>query len=43
MDSRMRAPKKRVGLNKLMKVRSASKIPEFEDNEPTDKKNLGSF
>ena len=38
----MRAPKKRVGLNKLIKIRnSTSKIPEFEDTKRNDKKSLG--
>lgn len=44
MDGRMRAPQKskRIGLNnKQLKVRSTSKIPEFETDKRADKKSLG--
>lgn len=45
MDGRMRAPQKskRVGLNnkQQLKVRSTSKIPEFETDKRADKKSMG--
>lgn len=41
MDNRVKAPKKRLGLNnKSIKVRSSSKIPEF-DKKCVDKKSYG--